>query len=226
MMKKWLLAFLPAVALLATPALADFYVAGTFNGWDAAGNIMTDMGGGVYSVTLTLGADERHEFKVTDGTWGDAWPESGNSWLYTDGSGNITITYDTNVYADGWLGDDERIGLTYDPGHQWTVAGDPNGWNNNDAGWYMTAQGGGIYAVTKTIATPGTYYWKPVEAGTWDAIGSDARSVNADNMAYTTTVADESVTFEVDVLTGVTRAIPEPTSLMGLLALGALLRRR
>ncbi|MBU0640989.1 MAG: PEP-CTERM sorting domain-containing protein [Planctomycetes bacterium] len=223
---KRLVALLPVLCLLAAPAVADFYVAGDFNGWDAAGNVMTDLGGGFHSLSLTLGADEWHEFKVTDGTWDDAWPQSGNSWLYTDGDGNITITYDTNTYTDGWLGATERIGLNYEPGHQWAVAGDVNGWSNNDPAWYMTDMGGGIRSVTATIAAPGDYYWKPVEAGSWNSIGADARSVNADNMMYTTTVPDEVVTFEVDVLTGITRAVPEPATLVGLLLGLGLIRRR
>ena len=32
-MRKWLCAILPVLGLLAAPALADFYVAGDFNGW-------------------------------------------------------------------------------------------------------------------------------------------------------------------------------------------------
>ncbi|MCP4590360.1 MAG: PEP-CTERM sorting domain-containing protein [bacterium] len=214
-----------AICLMATPAMAVPSVASDWNGWDAGANPMVDQGGGIYTLDVTLGADERHEFKITDGTWDDAWPEPGNSWLYTDGSGNVTISYDTNAYEDGWYGETERIGLDYDPGHQWQAVGDFNGWNNADVGWNMSPLGGGIYEVQGTITTPGSYVWKAIESGTWDAIGHDARGVNANNSPFETTVADELVTFQVDVFTGVITPEPGTLALLGFGVL-ALLRRR
>ena len=94
-----------ALAAIALPLMADYYVAGDFQGWNAGGNVMTQTapGSGVWVETFTgLGASARHEFKITDGTWNNAWPGSGNSWLYADGSGNVTITYNANTCADGW----------------------------------------------------------------------------------------------------------------------------
>jgi hypothetical protein len=89
----------------------------------------------------------------------------------------------------------------------------------------MAAQGGGIYSVTQAL-TAGTYYWKAVMTGTWDAIGGDNRSVNADNIELTLG-ADADVSFYVDALTGTVKAeiIPEPATML-LLGLGSLVAIR
>ena len=216
------------MAMVVSPAMGAFYVAGDFNGWNAAGDLMTDGGGGIYSLGLTLGSSEFHEYKVTDGTWGDAWPESGNSWFYTDGSGNITLTYDTNTYADGWVGATERLGVDNEPG-AWTAVGDWQGWDNANAGTAMSSQGGGIYVYETTLA-PGNYSYKAVWTGSWNAIGQDARSINADNIPFEVTVAQPVARMYVDALTGTAKvetAVPEPTTIgLGLLGVLALVRRR
>ncbi len=46
------------------------HLAGSFQGWDPAGTPLTDLGSGVYSITLALEAGE-HEFKFING---DDWP--------------------------------------------------------------------------------------------------------------------------------------------------------
>ncbi len=215
------------VGCLVLPASGAYYVAGDFNGWDPAGNLMTDLGGGVFQVSLTLGPAERHEYKVTDGTWGDAWPESGNSWFYTDSSGNITLTYDTNVYNDGWYGTTERLGVSNAP-DLWTAVGDWQGWDNANPATAMTPMGGGVFMYETTLA-PGDYWYKAVNTGTWDAIGADARSVNADNLAFTVTAQQPIAKFYVDSLAGIVKVetVPEPTTIgLGLVGLFALIRRR
>ena len=168
-------------------------------------------------------AGERHEFKVTDGSWGWAQPGSGNSWFFADAAGNIDITFNENVVADGWVGEQYRMGLSTDPG-AWSIVGSLNGWVNNDPLWATTPQGGGIYKLTQSLMA-GSYDWKAVVTGSWDAISSE-RSVNADNLNLTLAV-DSDVDFYVDALTGTVKAeiIPEPAT-MALLGLGALLIRR
>jgi len=211
-----------AMIALTVPAMADYYLAGDFNGWSANGNIMSDLGGGIYQTTLQ-GVGGRHEFKVTMGDWSNNWPWSGNSWFIGDANGNITITFDTNDNsADGWKGGWGRIGVSNDPG-TWTAVGDWQGWNNVNPTTAMTSIGGGVYTCSATL-DPGTHYYKAVMTGSWDAIGNDYRSINADNIAFDVTAEKPVAIFYVNALKGVvkveTTAIPEPASF---LALGTML---
>lgn len=218
-MKKLLTTILTA-GTLALPALAaaPYYIAGDFNGWNAAGNLMTETfsGSGIWQAPLSISAG-RHEFKVTDGTWDWNFPGP-NSWLYTDGSGNITISYDANTYADGWSPTSQRIGLNVDPG-SWTAAGnfqvaagEGSDWNN--AAGNMTALGGGIYKYT--LSVPGTWDWKAVVTGSWDSISWDNRSVGTGNWNFTVG-AGEVANLYVNALAGTAKVemvvVPEPSTL-------------
>lgn len=232
-MKKLLVISAFCAALPALAQLTPYYVAGDFNGWNAAGNVMTETspGSGIWQVSLNMSTG-RHEFKITEGDWSWNVPGSGNSWLYTDGSGNVTITYDANTYADGWTPASGRIGVNIDPG-TWTAVGDWQGWNNANPATAMSALGGGIYDLAYVIASVGTYQYKAVDTGSWDAIGSDSRSVNANTLNFTTTDPNQTVDFFVNALNGTIQVdvepIPEPAS-VALLGLGGLvllaLRRR
>jgi hypothetical protein len=210
-MKKLFIALFTAGAL-ALPALAaaPYYIAGDFNGWNAAGNLMaeTSSGSGIWQVSLNSIGAGRHEFKVTDGTWNWNYPGP-NSWLYADSLGNISITFDVNTYADGWSPTSQRIGLSLDPG-SWTAAGDFQGWNN--AAGNMTSLGGGIYEYTLT--TPGTWNWKAVVTGTWDSISWDNRSVGTANWQFTVGDGEKANLF-VNAFAGTAKVeiVPEPSTL-------------
>ena len=219
-----------AAAAMSLPAFAAYDVAGDFNGWNAAGNAMTETfaGSGIWQVGLTGLSTGRHEFKITDGTWSNNWPDTGNSWLFTDGSGNVTITFDANTYTDGWNGSWGRMGLSTDPG-TWTAAGDWQGWNNADGATAMTSIGGGVYEYQQVLA-PGSYQYKAVVTGSWDAIGDNFRCVNANTTAFTLATST-LVTFEVNALNGSEIVmVPEPSNLVllcgGLVAAFFGLRRR
>ena len=230
-----------AVCCVAGSALAGTIttpcIAGGFQGWDASANPMTETseGSDIWTATFTgLSADTRYEFKVTDGTWDNAFP-SANSWLYTDGDGSVTITYDGNTYDDGWSASVDRIGVSVDPG-TWTVAGSflsqigGADWSESDAAGAMTSVGGGIYMLTANNLAAGTYEWKSVLTGSWDAISGDTRSINAGNSSFTTTETDNDVTIYLDAVNGVvkTEVIPEPATfgLIGFAGLSLLAFRR
>ena len=192
---------LAAIVLPALAAPPPYYVAGDFNGWNAAGNLMTETyaGSGIWQVSLNMSTG-RHEFKITEGDWAWAWPGA-NSWLYADGSGNVTITFDSNTYADGWSDSWGRVGVNVDPG-TWTAVGDWQGWDNASSGTAMPPEGGGIYGLQYFIASPGNYQYKAVDSGSWDAIGADARSVNASTLYFTTAYPNQPVVFSVNATNG------------------------
>jgi hypothetical protein len=174
----------------------------------------TFLGSGIWQVSLSM-SPGRHEFKVTGTDWSWNVPSSGNSWLTTDGSGNVTITYDTNTYGDGYAPNPGRIGVNVDPG-TWTAVGDwGNGWNNANPATVMSSIGGGVYELSYVVASPGSYQYKAVDTGTWDAIGVDSRSVNASTWGFATTNPNQTVDFFVNALNGSisVTVVPEPSTI-------------
>ena len=129
----------------------------------------------------------------------------------TDGSGNITITYDANTYADGWSPTSQRIGLSVDPG-SWTAAGNFQGWDNANPATAMTAMGGGIY--TYQVTTPGSWNWKAVVTGSWDSISWDNRSVGTADWGFTVPAGEKAI-LSVNAFAGTAmiEIVPEPSTL-------------
>lgn len=220
------------MCLMAAAVYAGFaetpHVVGSFDGW-ASHNAMADMGGGIWEYTVTgMGVVERHEFKISQGgddPWASSYPGP-NSWCYSDGDGNVTITFNTNAVADGWLPEQYRLGLSTDPG-AWTVAGSFQGWDNANPATAMTPTGGGMYSFSQAL-TAGEYWFKPVVTGSWDSISTDNRSVGTAD-AYINLAADGVLNVYVDSYAGTMKfdVVPEPATL-ALLGLGSLvaIRRR
>jgi hypothetical protein len=213
-MKKLLITLAATALTLSASAAAPYYVAGDFNGWNSSGNLMTETfaGSGIWQAPLSMSTG-RHTFKVTDGTWSWNVPGSGDSWLYTDPSGNVTVTYNANTYTDGWTPSSGRIGVNVDPG-AWTAVGDWQGWANNNPLTAMTSIGGGVYKLSYTIVGAGTYQYKAVNTGTWDAIGADSRGINSSTLSFVTLDPSEPVDFYVNALNGSIAAVlvPEPST--------------
>jgi glycosidase len=206
---------LSAFVLFPPPA---WYVRGDFNGWGLSDPLYDDgahgdvaAGDGIYTALVSISVAGRYEFKVASGDWSVSYPPSGNSWLDTTAADEVvTITLDTNTYGDGWEPATNVIGVSTEPG-TWTAVGDWQGWNPANPATAMTPLGGGgQYQLTYAVASPGTYQFKAVKTATWDAVGLDGRSVNANTVTFETTVADQNVTFSADALAGRVRVEVEP----------------
>ena len=237
-MKRLLLASLPILALLAAPATADYFSPGEPNGWNNT-TAMTETSSGVWEYTWT-GFDDTFEPERTcfdilseSGNWDSKVHGAGNQWTSLDGSGGNTLILDTNLYADGWYPDTNRVGVAYESVTTWTAVGDwqaqigGGDWDNANASTAMSDMGGGIYMFEGTLAA-GWYQYKAVRTGSWDAIGGNSRNVNADNFWFEVTAENPTAQMYVNVYDGTVKveAVPEPMTFAGLLIGLALLRRR
>jgi hypothetical protein len=197
--------------------------------WDPPNStlIMTDNGGGLFSVTVNnLINGALYEYKVLDdgGTspanWGDPEVVNVDTMAYGDADGSVSITVNTNLTNGNggkvtWVNSD-AIPLQVVGSFQ-VAAGGASDWNPSDPAFAMTSQGGGYYTFASTIATPGNYEFKATDgAGWWRQVGPDGFGTNAATFAFSTTSANEAVTFFVDTAGGSVgiETIPEPTALV------------
>jgi hypothetical protein len=217
------LAALMTVALLAAPALAvDRYVAASWNGWASNGTLMTEVTPGVLWQTTVTGQTGDQAFKVTDGTWGAAWPADNAQLDFGDGTLPVTISLTAGPFGDGWVPDVNRVGITDLGLHGWEIMGSFNGWASPVA---TCALVGGVYEANYSVATPGTYTFKFRKVGDWNV--SYGNLAFGGDISVTTTFPNENLNMKLDVAGGRYLVTPEPTSLV-LLALGglAIIRRR
>ncbi|MBP7746100.1 MAG: PEP-CTERM sorting domain-containing protein [Phycisphaerae bacterium] len=217
------IAVVSVLAALAMPALADYFVAGSFQGWNPSdpAYVMADMGGW-YQYTV-LGATGRHEWKVTVGDWSQTWPGN-NARADFGADGTFTINFYPGAQGDGWFPPENRVGYVDKGLHGWDVMGSFNGWSAPVV--TLSALGSGLYGGGYVVPTMGTYYFKFRKEGDWDiSIGSDFSNYGYD-ITWTTTADNEPLYFLLDLPNGRWNVIPEPASLLGLALLGLFIRRR
>ncbi|MBN2147030.1 MAG: DUF11 domain-containing protein [Anaerolineales bacterium] len=203
---------LAAPAVNPAQAAAPYYVRGAFNGWGTTDQMYDDgthgdavSGDLIYTADVTIATAGRYEWKVGDFNWSESYPSS-NAWMVTTSDGQVVkFTFDTNTYSDGWY-PTTKVVNAQDGVTNLTAVGDWQGWSNNNPATAMSDMGGGIYGLFTTIASAGTHYYKTVFTGTWDAIGpqgtSGGRSINTDNLGFTTTIDGQPVLFRVDMNIG------------------------
>lgn len=214
-----------------------WYARGDFNGWGTSDQLYDDgtngdpvAGDSIYSKLITIAAAGRYEWKVATSDWSTSYPSS-NSWLRTTNNNvQLLFTFDANFYPDVWLPNTNIINCSdqIPPSNNVVAVGDHNSWNNSgteimhddglDGDWQA---GDGIFAYHIIVASPGSYNWKPTWYGTWDAWGSDNRSINSANVSYSTTSSNEDVYFYLDSNTGrvATASNPLPVELISFKAI-------
>jgi Secretion system C-terminal sorting domain len=157
-------------------------------------------GTGVYTLTAALsGANEFKIFNAGTNSW---YPGGENAWVYGTGS---VVGFGINPAMGNIVSAPDATSALCAPGAL-------NGWDNNSP---MTNIGSDTWCFT--VATPGTYEWKPTRCGSWNSWNSSdgARSVNPGNWSITTSVANSQVCVTYSPLTGlVSMAIVLPLRLV------------
>lgn len=225
-----------ACAVASSAASGAVYIPGQFNGWNNNGPQMTETapGSGIYTASITgqaAGSFQPFALLSIGGDWGSKYIPSGDQWVTANGSGNVDVTFNTNTVNDGWLPAANRVGSS-NAETAWTAVGDwqsevaGGDWDNANPATSMTLVSGSIYGLLVTLPA-GTYNYKAVTTGAWNAIGSDSRSINAATVAFTTTPTNNQVYFFVDAAAGTVKVdvIPAPGA-AALLGLGGLLAAR
>jgi pullulanase-type alpha-1,6-glucosidase len=199
------------------PDSTNWCVAGEFNGWNNSNTPLFDdatsgdliANDGVYSLDYVIPTAGRYEFKAVEcGNWGNAYP-SDNAWLITtEDNHTVKLLFDTNNYsANAGLvlrPAQNIVNVWFDtPPASYTVVGPWQGWGNANPATAMTAVGQGIYRLAYEFAAAGSYEAKIVQTGSWDnQIGADGRNKNAPTISFSTSAANETVIFLLDMVEG------------------------
>ncbi len=199
------------------PTDTDWCVAGSFQGWNNSSTPLYDdgtngdliAGDGVYSLDYTFATPGREEFKAVEcGIWDNAFP-SDNAWVVTDQADQtVKLTFDTNDYSGNagaaFLPTQNIVNVWGDAlPTSFTVVGPWQGWNNTAVTTTMSNEGHGWHRLVYQFATAGSYEAKISETDNWDnQFGADGRNKGAPTISFTTTQADQNVTFLLDGLNG------------------------
>ena len=159
---------------------AGVHIAGSFQGWDPAATPLTDQGGGIWSVNLSLSENTSYEYKYINGTafgLDESIPPGCNvngNRGYTSGTADDIL--EVVCFGSCQQCSPPTVDVTFqvDMSEQVVdpagvhLAGSFQGWD--PAATPMTDQGGGVYAVTLTVDQNTTYEFKYING---NAFGQD-----------------------------------------------------
>ena len=202
----------------------DYYIAGNMNGWNKASADygMTDEDAdGIYEKEITLAAGQDHQFKVTNGKWGNedggfdcatvegAYEEvdskDGNVLVKLNAETTFIVKFDKNAKEISFEGLTEKAP---EPTFDYYIVGSFNGDNPKKAENGMTLDGT-VYKATVTLAV-GDNTLK-VTKGSWDptwgynelgAAYEEVSDAGAYNNIKITLAAEKSITVIFDATAG------------------------
>ena len=199
MNRKLIFAVASLVLVAGSVWAQPYYARGDWNGWGLS-DLLVEITPTHYSGTVpALIAGEEWEYKLADETYSLQAP-SDNGKVAVDVNGEINFHLYLGPFADGWFPTENRAGYEDPLQFGWEIMGSFNGWT--DPVVSLTAMGNGVYAGSFIVADPGEYEFKFRKAGDWSiSIGLDFAN-NAGNIVTSTTSANETVDFELDLRNG------------------------
>ena len=185
------------------PVAAEYYVAGTVNGWNEKDEAYKMTGdNGVYTLTFAVTAGD-HALKVTDGTWNNSWGGDGpdGNYVFTaKADGEVTVTFDgTTVTVTGdVIAEKEQEALVINSVHLVGATG------LTGADWDVTGNvmtgADGVYTITLTGVKAGTYEFKFAANGSWDLnwASGDVMESEVEYVAYKNAMGNSKITVPVN----------------------------
>jgi hypothetical protein len=170
------------------------HVAGSFQGWDPSATLMTDIGGGMYEVVITLVAGAYHEYKYINGNaWGQEetvpWYCANNNNRYINvpavmgtilevcfGSCNVCNPTPRDITF--------RVDMSQQivPPEGVHIAGSFQGWD--PATTPLTHVGNNIYEVTLTLGENDYHEYKFINGNAWGQDESVPGACNSNGNRY------------------------------------------
>lgn len=190
---------------------SPYCVAGSFQGWDADANPMTQRATfSEYELNAIIPTAGSYEFKITNCTWDVTYPPE-NSWFVTTGP-NQPVTFIFRPSFDNlppYIVEDEptrqfiQVHLFNDSVPSMHVPGSVQGWDNSSPTTQMQRYSN-TFLYSLVVPAPGTYEYKFTAAGDWTKqFNSIGRVINGgQNLTYTTTLPNQTVNFYLDLDVG------------------------